>query len=182
MNDDHQHNLLDYAQVLAGCDWAETAVMTGLDEHGFSMQVNGNGRHETHRIDFPEPVFDANGLRKVMVALAQQAAQQTPASDGIRRTATARVETTKATRYLKALCNHFAHKVTASYDDTNGRVQFPFGDCQFQAEPDALHITVVAESDTMLARTKAVVADHVVRFGNKETLRVFWSEDESDDS
>jgi hypothetical protein len=88
--------------------------------------------------------------------------------------AAAHVETAKASRYLKALCNHFARKVTACYDDVNGRVQFPFGDCELHATADALHITVTAVDETMLARTKDVVADHLVRFGEKEELAVNW--------
>lgn len=84
------------------------------------------------------------------------------------------VETAKALRYLKALCNHFDRKVTASYDDVNGCIQFPFGDCELHAAADALLITVSAESETMLARTKDVVADHLVRFGEKEELAVNW--------
>ena len=90
--------------------------------------------------------------------------------------AQATVPTQKAARYLKALCNHFDRKATASYDDVNGRVQFPFGECTLQAQADALQITVVAESETMLARTKHVVADHLVRFGHKEELQVNWLE------
>lgn len=86
----------------------------------------------------------------------------------------ARVETAKAPRYLKALCNHFAHKVTASYDDMNGRIQFPFGDCELNATADALYITVTAPDEMMFARTKDVVADHLVRFGEKEELTVTW--------
>ncbi len=88
--------------------------------------------------------------------------------------ATAQVETAKASRYLKALCNHFARKVTASYDDDYGRVQFPFGDCELRATTNALLITVTAVDETMFVTAKAVVADHLVRFGEKEELTVNW--------
>ncbi len=88
--------------------------------------------------------------------------------------ATAHVETAKASRYLKALCNHFARKVQASYDDDYGRVQFPFGDCELRATADALHITVTAVNKTMFVTAKDVVADHLVRFGEKEELTVNW--------
>src|SRR5690606_39963199 len=33
------------------------------------------------------------------------------------------VKTEKAQRYLKALCNHFSHKVQASYSDDRGNVR-----------------------------------------------------------
>lgn len=88
--------------------------------------------------------------------------------------ATAHVRTAKASRYLKALCNHFARKVEARYDDDYGRVQFPFGDCELQATADALHMTVTAVDETMFVTAKAVVADHLVRFGEKDELTVNW--------
>ena len=84
------------------------------------------------------------------------------------------MNTTKASRYLKALCNHFDRKANARYDDSSGHVQFPFGECTLRATEDALLIQVVAESETMLARVKHVVADHLVRFGVNEELVVNW--------
>lgn len=90
------------------------------------------------------------------------------------RMATARVETDKGLRYLKALCNHFNRKVEASYNDNLGEIKFPFGDCAMEATDDALLIEVVASNDELFARTKAVVADHLVRFGEKDELKVVW--------
>lgn len=92
--------------------------------------------------------------------------------EGIKH-AHARVQTPKASRYLKALCNHFSRKVTASYDDENGRVEFPFGDCTFHAEPDVLLISVSAASNGLLAQVKDVVADHLIRFSQEE-CEVNW--------
>ena len=89
--------------------------------------------------------------------------------------ATAHVETAKASRYLKALCNHFARKVIASYDDNRGTVQFPFGDCSLEVVEDGLLVHVAAESEAMLARVKYVVADHLVRFAANEELAVPWA-------
>lgn len=88
--------------------------------------------------------------------------------------AQARVATPKASRYLKALCNHFDRKVEAHYDDESGHIHFPFGDCELRAEAEELLISVSAADETMLARLKDVVADHLVRFGNKEELVVNW--------
>ncbi|GIK55056.1 MAG: DUF2218 domain-containing protein [Chloroflexi bacterium] len=99
---------------------------------------------------------------------------ETPPTAVALHKATAQVETAKASRYLKALCNHFARKVETRYDDNNGRVQFPFGNCQLQASANALLITVTAVDETMFVTAKAVVADHLVRFGEKEELTVNW--------
>jgi hypothetical protein len=171
LNAEHQKTLILFARELGGADWAQAATITAIDGQGFDLSVtDGNGRREPRRVAFLEPVQEAGQLRQAFIQLADQA----DAPDGLRRVATARVATTKASRYLKALCNHFDRKANAAYDDVNGRVQFPFGDAEFHAEADALLLTVTAESDIMFARVKDVVADHLVRFGNKEELIVDW--------
>lgn len=73
MNEDHAHNLLDYAHVLAGLPWAEEAEMSGLDVAGFDLIVRGGGRIEHVRIPFDTPLTSADQLRPAMVALAQRA-------------------------------------------------------------------------------------------------------------
>lgn len=116
MNQDHQKNLVAYARVLADAAWAQSATLTAVDTHGFDLLVtDGNGRQETRRLEFLQPVQDAGQLRHAFIRLAEQA----DPPDGSQRVATAHVETGKASRYLKALCNHFDRKVTASYDDAN---------------------------------------------------------------
>lgn len=92
------------------------------------------------------------------------------------KTANAHVETAKASRYLKALCNHFNRKVTAEYDDNHGSVQFGFGRCEMDATPDALIIRVQAQDDENFARVKHVVADHLERFAVNDALQVQWVE------
>jgi iron complex transport system substrate-binding protein len=57
-----------------------------------------------------------NELRLGFVNLADQA----DPADGVQRVATAQVATPKASRYLKALCNHFDRKAEARYDDNRG--------------------------------------------------------------
>lgn len=86
----------------------------------------------------------------------------------------AQVETPKAARYLKALCNHFSHKVTAHYDDNHGNVQFGFGVCEMEASDHVLRLQVHADDAENLARVKAVVAEHLMRFAGEEALEVNW--------
>lgn len=173
MNGEHQDSLLAYARVLAGAGWAEQATLTGLDSTGFDLLIAGaGGRQETQRITFDQPITDAGQLRMAFVQLADRA----DLPDGIHREAAARVETAKATRYLKAMCNHFDRKVNAGYSGNTGRVQFPFGSCSFVAEDDALLINVTADSQTRFARVKAVIADHLIRFAAGEDLQVDWVE------
>lgn len=86
------------------------------------------------------------------------------------------VETSKASRYLKALCNHFAQKVTAEYRNNRGTVQFGFGYCELVAEYNTLIIRIKAENESNLARVKHVVGDHLIRFGSAERLVIAWED------
>lgn len=91
--------------------------------------------------------------------------------------AQANVQTEKASRYLKALCNHFSHKVTAEYSDERGVVQFGFGYCEMQATDNTLNLQVQAEDDENFQRVKHVVGDHLIRFGTNEELVVNWTDE-----
>lgn len=91
-------------------------------------------------------------------------------------TANTKVETDKASRYLKALCNHFNRKVTAEYDDNHGTVQFGFGNCEMDADNGVLIIRIEAADAENFARIKYVVADHLARFSGDEGLRVEWTD------
>lgn len=85
-----------------------------------------------------------------------------------------RVATEKASRYLKALCNHFSRKVQAEYTEDRGVVQFSIGRCDMLAETDTLVLHIEAENADMLEQVKAVVADHLVRFAPNDALDVAW--------
>jgi hypothetical protein len=89
--------------------------------------------------------------------------------------ARATVETQKADRYMRALCNHFARKVTAEYEGNHGTVQFGFGNCEFDVTDNALNILVQAEDNERLAQVKDVVGGHLERFAaSAEALTVEW--------
>ncbi|MEQ8676102.1 MAG: DUF2218 domain-containing protein [Aggregatilineales bacterium] len=84
------------------------------------------------------------------------------------------VETAKASRYLKALCNHFDRKVTAEYDDNHGNVDFGFGNCQMVATENTLSISIQADDEEQFAQVKFVIADHLERFSGDEALKSEW--------
>lgn len=88
----------------------------------------------------------------------------------------AQVTTPRAERYLKALCNHFNRKVTASYDGNRGMVQFGFGTCEMNADEETLSIHIEADTADDFGRVKYVVADHLERFAANESLRVSWTD------
>lgn len=89
--------------------------------------------------------------------------------------AQAAVQTPKAARYLKALCNHFSRKVTAEYSDTRGTVQFGFASCEMNAIDGTLIIDLQADDAAGFERAKYVVSDHLERFSTGEGLTVVWN-------
>ncbi len=88
----------------------------------------------------------------------------------------AQVKTDKAERYLKALCNHFSHKVQATYDENHGSVQFAMGSCEMDANADTLSFAVQAENAEGLEQVKDVVGGHLERFSGADALQVTWQD------
>lgn len=85
-------------------------------------------------------------------------------------TSRARVPTAAAGKYLRQLCKHFAHKVAVDYDDTEARVDFPFGVCRMSADAEALSIFCDAPHEQALATMHGVVERHLVQFAWRERL------------
>jgi DNA-binding PadR family transcriptional regulator len=95
------------------------------------------------------------------------------AAAGLLRSA-AEVRTPKAAGYLAQLCKHFAHKIPASYEGSEGRIGFPRGECRLRAEGEALTMTVEAGDREALEQLQDVVARHLLRFAFREELAVEW--------
>jgi uncharacterized protein len=90
------------------------------------------------------------------------------------KTERATVATAAASRYLTQLCKHFAHKIPVSVEDGRGRADFPWGVCHMEAAEGVLTLRCEAEDGEGLERVKAVVADHLGRFGWREELKLNW--------
>ena len=83
---------------------------------------------------------------------------------------TTRFETPNASKYLQALCKHFAHKVTVDYDATAGRADLPPGPAKMVADDKGLDIEVTAEDGQGLKVAQYIVEDHLKRFAVETTL------------
>jgi uncharacterized protein len=88
----------------------------------------------------------------------------------------ATVATASATSYLRQLCRHWAHKFPVTFDDQQGRIELPKGVCTLQATPEALHVALAVPDPADTARLQEVVAEHLQRFGFRETLVFAWHE------
>lgn len=88
-----------------------------------------------------------------------------------------RFETERASRYLQAMCKHFAHKVEVNYDEKQGTATMPYGHLEMVVRDGVLHFAVEAESGELLDRMKHVVDAHIVRFAFREEITgLEWSD------
>ena len=86
------------------------------------------------------------------------------------------VETDKAERLLKALCNHFARKRTASYEGNKGFIDFGDGKCKLTAAVGTLIFQAEADTIDGLEHVKRAVDKHLGRFTPGEELQVNWED------
>ncbi|MGN6374363.1 MAG: DUF2218 domain-containing protein [Sphingomonas sp.] len=98
-------------------------------------------------------------------------------------TATARVPTGHASRYLQQLCKHWQHNLTVEFTPDHGTIIFPRdargadwladGKVTLDAGDDALTVTVEASSDDHCEALKGTVARHLDRFAFREAPLAF---------
>jgi hypothetical protein len=82
--------------------------------------------------------------------------------------ATATVPTAHGAKYVKQLCNHWAHKLEVEQSDGAGLVRFAAATATMRAGEEALVVTLGAEDEATLERMKSVLADHLDRFAFRE--------------
>ena len=98
---------------------------------------------------------------------------------------TARVPTTKGSRYLQQLCKHWSHNLAVDFIPQSGKVVFPRnargaewpGDAtlMLQAHEDSLECRLEASADGQLEELKGVVARHPERFAFRDgPLQFDW--------
>jgi uncharacterized protein len=89
---------------------------------------------------------------------------------------TTSIETNKAERLMKALCNHFARRITAKYEGDKGYIEFPGGKCEISVTPTTLTMQVEAEDADYLSQLKQVMVDHLLRFTPDENFQFNWKD------
>ena len=86
----------------------------------------------------------------------------------------ARVPTDKAARYMTQLAKHWSHKFEVQFTPTAATIDLPLGRCELAADDQALEVTLKGTPHVDMARFKTVVAEHLQRFGHRETLTFDW--------
>lgn len=101
-------------------------------------------------------------------------------------TATARVPTAHASKYLQQTCKHWEHNLQVVFTPEHGTIVFPKdargadfpGDATvtFDAEADVLVVRIEASAPEQLEGLKGAVARHVDRFAFREApLTYDWA-------
>lgn len=73
MNNDHAHNLVDYAKVYGNLPWVESARMIAIDAYGFDMIVKGSDKNQTLRLAFDAPLKTVDDAHVALVRMAKEA-------------------------------------------------------------------------------------------------------------
>lgn len=90
-------------------------------------------------------------------------------------TSISNISTTDASRLIKRLCTHWAHKFEVKFDDSYGLVPFDATTLALlEADEDGLQVHVEAEDGDRLTRMQDVVAEHLQRMNRGEPLTIAW--------
>lgn len=73
MNEDHELNMIQYAQAFGQLSWAEHAQMVEVDSQGMTIWVTGQGQHQRLGLGFGERATHAGQVRKHLVRMANEA-------------------------------------------------------------------------------------------------------------
>lgn len=84
------------------------------------------------------------------------------------------VPTAHASRYLQQLAKHWGHKFEVQFTPTEGVIELPLGQCRLNADDAGLTVHLDGAPDADMDRFKTVVAEHLQRFGHRETLSFDW--------
>jgi len=86
----------------------------------------------------------------------------------------AEVPTANAVSYLRQLCRHWSHKFTVEFDDTHGKIHLPKAIVTLMPSPAALSVYIEVQEPADQPQMEEVVAEHLQRFGFRETLVFNW--------
>ncbi|EGM75999.1 hypothetical protein Rhein_3991 [Rheinheimera sp. A13L] len=86
----------------------------------------------------------------------------------------AQVKTPNGSKYLQRLCKHFAHRVSADWDENRGNICFAEGTCTLQADALGLQMICSADSEQELVEIVDTIDRHFIRFAKAEAPELIW--------
>ena len=87
----------------------------------------------------------------------------------------ASITTVEPARIILRLCKHWGHKFPVSYDDAQGRIELPLGQCLLSAGDGQLGVRLEGVPDADMVRFEQVVAEHAQRMARCETYVREWA-------
>jgi hypothetical protein len=84
------------------------------------------------------------------------------------------VSTELGSQYLRQISRHWAHKYPVEFTDTHSRIELPMALCTLSASDKALTVDVSVHDAADQEHMEEVVAEHLQRFGFRETLVFDW--------
>ncbi|MBH9310879.1 DUF2218 domain-containing protein [Pseudomonas aeruginosa] len=92
---------------------------------------------------------------------------------------TSHVRTESAARYVNRLCKHWGHKFEVELTPERGFIAFGDSNCALLAHPAHVLMILNSPDEDSLAHMQNVVADHLQRMANSESLEIAWQPAES---
>ena len=89
-------------------------------------------------------------------------------------TSRAHVQTASASRYLQQLGKHWGHKFPVEMTPEHATIDLPFGRCTLDADAVQLTVDLAGSAEADMDKFEEVVAEHLQRFGHRETLVFDW--------
>ena len=80
----------------------------------------------------------------------------------------ATITTVEPARIILRLCKHWGHKFPVSYDDAQGRIELPLGQCLLSAGEGQLGVRLEGVPDADRVRFEQGVAEHAQRLARGE--------------
>jgi len=84
------------------------------------------------------------------------------------------VKTEFGALYLKKLCRHFARKVPTTMNESQGRIEFPFGANRITIDDAQMHLQIEVSNPDEVDTAEKIVTEHLIRMAHKENLTVQW--------
>lgn len=95
-------------------------------------------------------------------------------------TASAQIATIEASRLIKRLCTHWAHRFEVQFDADSGTVPFDATTtARFRATDDHLYARIEAADTAALERFQGVVESHLQRMARAGELTVEWKPEDT---
>lgn len=86
------------------------------------------------------------------------------------KTETGVFPTQNASKYMKQLCKHFAHKIDVEYDDTSASAALPPGPAEMHATDSDLTVRITGKDEEALKVARHIIDSHLERFAFRENF------------